>query len=52
VKVAAGGNEVVNFDAGDLDDPVSVARTEAGGFGVENNFAGHGLTPSMPRFAG
>ena len=33
---------VVDFDAADLDQPVAAQRIEAGGFGIENDFA-HGL---------
>jgi hypothetical protein len=41
MKGAAGGQEVFQFDAGDLHHPVAHARIEARGFSVENDFARH-----------
>jgi hypothetical protein len=40
----AGGRQVVmQFDRGDLDHPVAMQGIEAGGFGIEQDGAGHGL---------
>ena len=43
VEVTAGGQEVLQLDAGDLDQAVTLTRVEAGGFGVEDDLSGHGL---------
>ena len=39
VKGLAGRHAVENLDAADLDQPVAPQRVEAGGFGIENDFA-------------
>ena len=42
VKDLAGRHAVEDLDTADLDQPVAAQRVEAGGFGVENDFA-HGI---------
>src|SRR5882757_4599252 len=44
VKGLAGRHAVEDFDATDLDQTVAPQRVEAGGFGIENDFA-HGQQP-------
>ena len=41
VEVAAGRQVVAQLHTGDLDDPVASLRLEAGGLGVEDDFARH-----------
>jgi hypothetical protein len=43
VKGLAGRHAVEDLDAADLDQPVAAQRIEAGGFGIENDFA-HGFS--------
>ena len=43
VKHLAGRHAVEQLDAADLDQPIAAQRIEAGGFGVENDFA-HGVS--------
>ncbi len=43
VKGLAGRHAVENLDTADFDQPVAAQRVEAGGFGIENDFA-HGMT--------
>src|SRR5947209_16889117 len=39
VKGLAGWHAIEDLDAADLDQPVAPQRVEAGGFGIENDFA-------------
>ena len=39
VKGLPGRHPVEDFDAADLDQPIAAQRVEAGGFGIENDFA-------------
>ena len=43
MKLAPGRDVVDEFDAGDLDYAVTLARVEAGGFGIEHDFAHAGV---------
>ena len=42
VKGPPGRQQILDLDAADLDQPIAGLRIEAGGFGVEDDFAGHG----------
>ncbi|MCY1559850.1 hypothetical protein D9M68_969260 [compost metagenome] len=42
VEGAPGRQQVLDLDAAHLDQPVAGLGIEAGGFGVEDDFAGHG----------
>ncbi len=46
VEVPAGRDVVDQLDAADLDHAVPGQRTEAGGFGVDDDLAGHSMIPS------
>ena len=48
VEGAAGGDGIDQLDAADLDDAMAGQRIEAGGFGVENDFAHAGLLKKLP----
>src|SRR3954470_14581913 len=44
MKGLAGRHAIEDLDAADLDQPVAPQRVEAGGFGIENDFAHRSVT--------
>jgi hypothetical protein len=41
MKHFAGGKAIEQLDAADLDQPIALERIEAGGLGIEHDFAHH-----------